>query len=143
MGFRENDDRDLEASSEAEEMLPLYSETDQPQAGSSSASGEVKLPAVEATPEEIREYFIQVLRKRGIDLERAKSLAAKWTLGSGKELRDYSQEMFTGIFGAEEGYVIHSDLQPLVQKEKKRREYDQELGRKWYYSEYRLDTLDA
>lgn len=53
-------DQEARAStSDAEEMLPLYTETEGQQ------PDELKSPAPEATADEVRDFLVQVLQKRG------------------------------------------------------------------------------
>ena len=87
------------------EELPLY-ENFQP-----TSSGLLAIPGTRATPEEVRNFVAQLLiEKRGLSVEDARSVACKWTRGSGQDLIDYPPGMYLDIFGHEDGYMVYKEL---------------------------------
>lgn len=54
----------------------------------------------EATLEEVRRFLAQpLIKKRGLSIDDAGSIASKWARGSGKDLVKYPARMFLDIFG--------------------------------------------
>ncbi|KAI5268134.1 hypothetical protein E4T47_07869 [Aureobasidium subglaciale] len=85
-----------------EESLPLY----QP-----SASPKLAPPDAEATPNEVREFLEKLLiENRGLKQEQAKDVAAKWTLGTGRDLVKYPVAMYNEIFGLEAGWMVYKEV---------------------------------
>lgn len=96
--------------SDEEQLLPAY---EQFPFTSSQASN--TLPEETATPEQICDFLVQLLTtKRGISTEHASRIASKWTISSGKELRNFPPAMFTEIFGREDGYIVYREVKTLV-----------------------------
>jgi hypothetical protein len=96
--------------SDEEQLLPAYE-----QFPSTSSQTSNTLPEETATPEQIREFLLQLLiTKRGISTEHASRIASKWTISSGKELRNFPPAMFTEIFGREDGYIVYREVKTLV-----------------------------
>lgn len=99
------------------EELPLY-ENLQP-----TSSGLLAIPGTRATPDEVRHFVAQLLiEKRGLSVEDARSVASRWTRGSGQDLIDYPPGMYLEIFGHEDGYMVYKELHLLHrQNERDRR----------------------
>jgi hypothetical protein len=109
-------------SSDEDHLLPTY---EQFQSTSSKASD--ALPDETATPDQIRDFLVQLLTtKRGISVEHAQSIASKWTISGGKELRSYPPLMYTDIFGREDGYIVYREVKTLVYQ----REIDEKKQKK-------------
>lgn len=105
-------------SPRAEEMLPLYEE-------SQGESGfELKFPDSKATPDDVREYICKIMQSRGISLDHARRVAARWRVGTGQELRSYPVPMFGDIFGPEDGWMLYKEI-----KAQYYREEDQAISR--------------
>lgn len=92
-----------------EESLPLYSNLDYEEANTP-----LTLPEAAATPDVVREFLVQLLvSQRKLPLDHARRIAARWTMGSGRELWIYSPAMYNTIFGAEDGWVLYKDVRVL------------------------------
>lgn len=89
------------------ESLPLYHEL------SVSHVQDLVFPKDNASPEEVREFIVQLLELRGIQHDLTRRIAAKWTRGSGRELVTYSPRLFSEIFGHEDGWLIYKDARLL------------------------------
>lgn len=131
MGFKNDDEeQQLPLTSahleEASDGPPLYSESTQFIASDSALTP----PEPKAKPDEVRDYIIAVLiRSRGLGLDHARRVAAKWTIGTGRELRHYPGAMFRDIFGLEDGWVVYKEVRvPYYQKEKEK----DKKKRPWY-----------
>lgn len=90
-------DEESRHSSDAAESLPLYEEHHD------VSEHDLTPPADKATPDEVRDYLVAILRARGSGLDYARRVAAKWSMGTGQELRSYPTQMYKDIFGPEEG----------------------------------------
>lgn len=105
----------LDRSSGDEENLPLYEEFQV-----SEAHGEVNtLPPPSATPDEVRDFLAQLLTtKRNLPQDQVRRIVAKWTIGTGVELRSYPASMFLDIFGREDGWITYREVRLAVLKAK-------------------------
>ena len=93
---------DIDARSstpEADETLPLYED---------HVPTELQPPEPKATPDEVRDFLVAVMQRRGLGIDHARRLAGKWTLGTGRELRSYPVGQLQGAKGPTE--VTQSDL---------------------------------
>lgn len=89
----------------AEETLPLYEEF---QCSETQAD---TLPPPTATPDEVRDYLTSLLKnKHSVPDDHARRVVARWTLGTGRELRNYTPQMYLDIFGREEGWFLYRDV---------------------------------
>ena len=77
------------------ETVPLYDEQQTAKPG-------IAFPDSTATPEEVRRFLSQILQQRSIALNDAERIAAKWAIGTGKELRDYTIPLYCSIFEDDE-----------------------------------------
>ncbi|KAI4664123.1 uncharacterized protein J4E79_003624 [Alternaria viburni] len=69
------------------------------------------IPEPDALPNDIREFLSEVLSvSRGLSREHASTIADKWRLGTGRELRDYPPKMYLEIFGPEEGWCVYREV---------------------------------
>ena len=69
---------------------------------------ELRSPHSKADAAEVRKYLQHVLRERGFSQDKAERIAAKWTVGTGRELRTYTVSMYQHIFGHdEEGWAVY------------------------------------
>jgi len=90
-----------------EETLPLYQEF---QIESSDAQPN-DIPPSTATPDEVRAYLASLLRKNhNLPDDQVRRVVAKWTLGTGRELRLYTAQMYLNIFGSEYGWMLYRDV---------------------------------
>lgn len=88
-----------------EENLPLYEEfqVSEPQADA--------LPPPSATSDEVRDYLASLLKnKHKLDDDHVRRVVSRWTIGTGRELRSYTPQMYLSIFGREDGWVLYSDI---------------------------------
>lgn len=106
-----------------EEGLPLYrsslSEEDPIPTSSHDElhSHTPSLPARHARPDEIRDSLAYLLvKQRGFSQDHARDIAARWTVGSGLELRQYSPSMFFEVFGREDGWVLFREVRVALWK---------------------------
>lgn len=78
------------------------------------------LPPVSATAPEIRPYLTHLLTSTlSLAPSHAASIASHWTLGSGRELRDYDAAAFMGVFGGrEEGWILYREVRLQVEADK-------------------------
>ncbi len=74
----------------------------------------------------MREYLTQLLRYKGLSQDQAQTIAAKWTFGSGKELRLYPFEMYRQVFGPnqEEVWSVYMAVKPAFYRKDREREPD-------------------
>lgn len=92
-------------SSLDEQHLPLYEEFQEDAASADT------LPEAKATPNQVREFIANLLvTRRNLPIDYARRAAAKWTVGSGRELRSYTPSMYLGIFGREDGWIIYREV---------------------------------
>jgi hypothetical protein len=67
-----------------------------------------KLPAPSAGPNKVRAYIARVLiSKHDTSSDLADEIASLWRLGRGSELRDASVQVFKGIFGDFNGWLLY------------------------------------
>lgn len=89
-----------------EEDLSLYAEflsLKEPQVAT--------LPPPTATPKEVREYIISILKNRhDLPVDHVRRVAAKWRVGTGNELRSYTPQMYLSIFGREYGWMLYREI---------------------------------
>lgn len=110
-----------EEDHDSEETLPLYnassSETHQPL----SLSGSTKPPDPRATPAEVRDFLVHLLTSsRGLQLDHARRVAARWTMGTGRELRAYPPLMYRDIFDFEDGWIVYKEVKMCFYSEEER-----------------------
>jgi hypothetical protein len=98
-------------SSDETTLLPTY---EQSQSTPSEAS--VTLPSETATPEQVREFLVQLLiAKRSFSDAHACRIASEWKLAGGKELRTYGPSWYRDFFGrGEEGLIVFKEVKTLV-----------------------------
>jgi hypothetical protein len=102
-------------SADGDDTLPLYEDTE------SGPSSDLSPPTETATPDDVRAYIISVMLARGIGLDHARRVAARWTLGTGRELRQYPATMFKEIFGPEDGWVVFKETRvPYYREDRKK-----------------------
>jgi hypothetical protein len=83
-----------------------------------SDTAAAKLPSRQASSAEVRDWLAGNLRKRGIPSNRVDSVVAKWTIGTGSDLRYYPAEMYRSIFGpGEDGWAVYGVVKTAVIKE--------------------------
>lgn len=104
-------------SSLDEEHLPLYEEFQEDAASADT------LPEAKATPGEVREFIANLLvTERNLSVDYARRAAAKWTVGSGRELRSYTPSMYLDIFGREDGWIIYREVHLIILHDHKRQQ---------------------
>jgi hypothetical protein len=90
-----------------EEGLPLYQEFE---LQDSDTQTEIVPPST-ATPAEVRDYLASLLRKRhSLPEDQVRRVVAHWNLGTGRELRVYTAQMYLDIFGSEYGWTLYRDV---------------------------------
>jgi hypothetical protein len=95
-----------------DENLPLYEEFQY-----SDQHGNA-LPSAKATPAEIVDFLVHLLVSTDMPVDQARRVAAKWTRGSGQELRSYPPAMYFEIFGKEDGWIIYREVRMALHNEK-------------------------
>lgn len=95
--------------SNEEETLPLYEES---QRANAAGTQPPDLPHDKATPAEVRKFLFHVMHARGIGLDHAQCIASRWTLGTGRELKNYSVAMYRDVF-AEDRWVVYKDVKAM------------------------------
>lgn len=76
------------------------------------------LPPRNASPEQVRDYINQLLTtKRNLPNDELASIAARWTVGSGQELRSYSPSMYFQVFGYEDGWIVFHEVKLALYRE--------------------------
>lgn len=89
------------------ETLPLYQEFQI----ESSDTQPNDIPPSTATPDEVRAYLASLLRKNhNLPDDQVRRVVANWTLGTGRELRIYTAQMYLNIFGSEYGWMLYRDV---------------------------------
>jgi hypothetical protein len=69
------------------------------------------IPPSTATPAEVRDYLASLLRKRhNLPDDQVRRVVAHWELGTGRELRIYTAQMYLYIFGSEYGWTLYRDV---------------------------------
>lgn len=100
-------------ASSKETQLPLFE--DRQHAILSTAT----LPAANATPAQVHGFLVYILTsKGGFAVENAQRIAARWTLGTGRELRSYPPFMYLDTFGRQEGWLIYREVKLCIYHEK-------------------------
>lgn len=93
--------------SDVDETLPIYASEEIPV--------QPPLPSPSASPREVREYIAQTLIVLGyLESEQAHSIAAKWRLGTGQELRQYPGTLYRDIFGLEDTWIVYRHIRPQI-----------------------------
>jgi hypothetical protein len=95
-----------------DENLPLYEEFQY-----SDQHGNA-LPSPKATPAEIVDFLVHLLVSTDMPVDQARRVAAKWTRGSGQELRSYPPAMYFEIFGKEDGWITYREVKMALHNEK-------------------------
>lgn len=73
------------------------------------------VPLETANLSEVRSFIINVLvGQYDVDREHAQNLAQLWTVGSGRELRQFPARLFVEIFGSEAGWVLYKEVSARV-----------------------------
>jgi hypothetical protein len=99
-------------SLDEEPLLPTY---EQFQTSDADAATLETPPETTATPDQIRDFIVHLLTiKRGLALDHARRIASKWTIGNGKELRNYPPSMYLDIFGREDGWVVYKEVKLCI-----------------------------
>lgn len=99
-----------------EETLPLYEEFQHEQ--QDEESDERKPPPPSASADEVRDFIVHLLMsKRRLPEDYARRVAARWTIGTGQELRKYSPAMFLDIFGREDGWITYKEAHLCIYRD--------------------------
>lgn len=130
MGYT-NDEEEQRLTSDAEETLPLYEESQRDNAS------ELQPPDDKATPDEVRDFLVQVMQIRpGIGIDHARQIAGRWTLGTGRELKTYPVAMYREVFGPEDGWVVYKEVKTMYYaNDKKNSGKNERLGFRKFASE--------
>lgn len=103
--------RSNNGNDDSEEMLPLYTEMH----ARHSASDSITPPAATATPDQVRDFIVELLTTtRGLHIDHARRVAARWTLGNGQEMRAYPPWMYRDIFGFEDGWIVYKEVHVVL-----------------------------
>ncbi|GAB1731668.1 hypothetical protein NU195Hw_g4712t1 [Hortaea werneckii] len=105
-----------EGPPEDEEHLPLYGGFEHEQVNQNA------LPASTASPDEVRQFIMHILvSRRQLPTDHARRVAARWTVGSGLELRTYSPSMYLELFGSEDGWILYKEVKLMMHAESKKK----------------------
>ncbi|KAI7570913.1 hypothetical protein KC343_g1319 [Hortaea werneckii] len=105
-----------EGPPEDEEHLPLYGGFEHEQVDQNA------LPASTASPDEVRQFIMHILvSRRQLPTDHARRVAARWTVGSGLELRTYSPSMYLELFGSEDGWILYKEVKLMMHAESKKK----------------------
>jgi hypothetical protein len=113
------DHKERTASHAASTRQRLSSEKDLP-------SNDVP-PSINATPDEVRDFITRLLiNRRGLPQDHVRRAVAKWTVGSGRELRSYTPSMYLDLFGREDGWIIYREVKLSIycEQNKSSRRFD-------------------
>ncbi|KAL1587412.1 hypothetical protein WHR41_03744 [Cladosporium halotolerans] len=84
-----------------EEETPIYT----------PPSPTLSQPSPSASPASVRAYIASLLTtNRSLPASHAQHIAARWTIGQGRELRAYPAAMYLEIFGREDGWAVCRDV---------------------------------
>jgi hypothetical protein len=122
MGFTNDEEEARPSTPDADETLPLYEERERYNAS------ELQPPEDKATPDEVRDFLVQVMQVRGIGIDHARRIAGRWTLGTGRELKSYTVAMYRDVFGPEDGWVVYKDVKTMYYAEEKEKMRSNRLG---------------
>lgn len=96
----------------ADENLPLYEEFQH-----SEGVSDV-VPPKKASPMEVSDFLTHLLiDSRGISTDSARRVAAKWTKGTGQELRSFPPAMYFEIFGKEDGWIVYREVHLAIHRQ--------------------------
>lgn len=77
--------------------------------------GLIPIPLESANSSEIRRFVVNVLEGQyDIDREHAQKIAQLWTVGSGRELRQFPAGLFIQLFGQQAGWVLYKEVSARV-----------------------------
>ncbi|GAB7358625.1 hypothetical protein MBLNU230_g3855t1 [Neophaeotheca triangularis] len=101
---------DGDPPSETNENQPLYTDT-----LGREPDGSIAIPDKQATPQQVRTFIAQLLvAKRSLDVDHARSIAARWTIGNGHEMDAWSVKRYAEIFGDEDGRIVYKDVKVIL-----------------------------
>lgn len=126
MGYAKLDDPRPSAD---EESLPLYDESE------AALHIDLSAPEDRATPDEVRDFLVALMRRRGCGIDQSRRVAANWNVGTGRELRTYPVSMYRDIFPSEDAWVLWKEVHTLYY-EKEAREHP---VRRWRPGTYLLE----
>jgi hypothetical protein len=92
-----------------------------PQRSASMSQPTPTLPKAAAPPAEVRLFIAYLLREQGIPQSDAQDVAARWTIGRGREMGTYDPTIFFEIFGAEYGWILYREIKLRIHEEKCRK----------------------
>lgn len=88
------------------------------------------VPPSTATFHQVREYLTLILKHRHqLPDDYVQNVVARWAVGSGRELRNYTPQMYFNIFGREGGWLLYSDIKTEMLRSQiatKRAEWEQQ-----------------
>jgi hypothetical protein len=77
----------------------------------------LELPPPTATPTEVADFLVRRLVSNDMPIERARCIASKWTVGTGKELREYLAVLYLEVFGKEDGWALYLAVYKAIHNE--------------------------
>lgn len=108
-------DSPLGSEDAADESLPLYEEFQ------ISETPAAALPSETATSDEVRDYLTSLLKnKHNLADDHVRRVVSRWTIGTGRELRSYTPQMYLGIFGREDGWMLYRDIKLEIYQTRKK-----------------------
>jgi hypothetical protein len=98
-----------------EETLPPYQEFQLQDPDTQTST----IPASTASPDEVRDYLASLLTKRhNLPDDQVRRVVAQWTIGTGRELRVYTAQMYLDIFGTEYGWTLYREIMLEIHRNK-------------------------
>jgi hypothetical protein len=141
------DHKERTASHAASTRQRLSSEKDLPSndnpQNTEAASNDVP-PSVNATPDEVRDFITRLLiNRRGLPQDHVRRAVAKWTVGSGRELRSYTPSMYLDIFGREDGWIIYREVKLSIYCEQNKSSRCFDNCKFWRFCFFYLKSSDS
>lgn len=82
------------------------------------------LPPSSAPPAQVRTFLASLLQETNqTPAPQAQEIAAKWTVGTGRQLRSYPPMMFLDIFGRQDGWLLYREVRLAVHRERTRADW--------------------
>ncbi|KXT15834.1 hypothetical protein AC579_10421 [Pseudocercospora musae] len=92
---------------------------EKPSQNKSPEEAGIKLPAEDASADDVRAYFVEILTlSYGLQHAESRQIASAWLAGTGRELRKYPGKMYHEIFGPQAGWIIFRETKIACMKEK-------------------------
>jgi hypothetical protein len=126
--------QELPREASLDQSPPLYEELKQPKHCHHHCHYAVPdLPSPTAKPTEVADFLVRLLVANEVPIDRATRIASKWTVESGKELRNYPTVLYLDVFGKEDAWVTYPAVKQAVQEEKSKDSWWHRNGNRKYH----------